>query len=175
MSEIARLSILLEQSGDPRNPSAPELRALLATTRSVAVVGLSRDTRKPARRVPSYLATKGLEVIPVNPFADRLLGRKAHPHLSSVTQPVDMVLVFRPSAEAGQVLLDTISRPERPAVWLPEGVLAHKAAGAARSRGLTVVQDLCIYLAFRELDDFVPRPAVPLREALPPPPHDPSV
>jgi uncharacterized protein len=173
MSEIARLSSLLEESGDPRNPGALELRELLVTTRSVAVVGLSRDTRKPARRVPSYLATKGLDIIPVNPFADRLLGRKAHPRLSSVTEPVDMVLVFRPSEDAGEVLLDTLSRPERPAVWLPEGVLAPEAAKVARSRGITVVQDLCIYLAFRELEDFVPRPAAPLREALPPPPHDP--
>jgi uncharacterized protein len=173
MSEIDRLSTLLEQSGDPANPNALELRGLLSSARRIAVVGLSRDIRKPARRVPSFLATKGLEVVPVNPFADRLLGRKAHPHLSSVSGPVDIVLVFRPSEAAGEVLLDALSRPERPAVWLPEGVRAPEAAAVARSRGVTVVQDLCIYMAFRELDDFVPRPAGNLRGPPPPLQHDP--
>ncbi|NIT86768.1 MAG: CoA-binding protein, partial [Gemmatimonadetes bacterium] len=69
--------------------------------RTVAVIGLSRSPEKAARRVPSYLAAKGYDVIPVNPRADRLLGRAARDRLEEVDEPVDLVVVFRPSEAAG--------------------------------------------------------------------------
>jgi predicted CoA-binding protein len=135
----------LDSSSDRRNPSAEELRALLERVSRIAVVGISRDPEKASRRVPSYLAAKGYEVIPVNPYADRILGRRAHPSLSEVTEPVDMVLLFRPSHEVGPFVTEAAGRPERPAIWLQEGITAEEEVRAAREAGLVVVQDLCAY------------------------------
>ena len=152
VSDTHTLDRVRTESGDPDNPPARVLQSTLETTRTIAVVGLSRDPTKAARRVPSYLATKGYEIQPVNPHADRILGRPARASLAEVTEPVDMVLVFRPSAEAGDVLTEAAGRPERPAIWLQEGIRADAAAAAARADGLTVVQDLCIFKAHRALD-----------------------
>ena len=146
-----RLSRALELSSDPLNPGPDEMRQILEDTRTIAVVGLSRDPAKAARRVPSYLAAKGYEVIPVNPNADRIFGKRARATLDDVTEPVDMVLVFRPSAEAGEVMRQAAERPERPVVWLQEGIRDDEAAGEVRARGITVVQDLCIYKVHRTL------------------------
>jgi len=121
-------------------------------------VGLSRDTRKEARRVPSYLAANGIELIPVNPNAERILGRPALDHLDEVEGPVDLVLVFRPSDEAGQVIRDAMKRSEAPAIWLQEGIRDDDAAQEARALGRTVVQDLCIFRVHRSLDENVPAP-----------------
>lgn len=115
------------------------------------MVGLSRDPLKAARRVPSYLAAKGFELVPVNPNARSILGKPAHASLSEVVQPVELVVVFRPSEEAGDVVREAASRPERPAIWLQEGIRNDEAASPARESGLTVVQDLCIFKIHRAL------------------------
>lgn len=151
MDGLDRLRHLLEESSDRHNPSAERLRVLFDGIHRIAVVGLSRDPAKAARRVPSYLAAKGYEIVPVNPYADRILGRAAHDSLGDVTEDVDMVVVFRPSAEAAGVLRQAAKRPERPAIWLQEGIHADEEAAEARAAGRTVVQDLCTYKVHRAL------------------------
>lgn len=166
MTDLERIGRLLEESGDPGNPPAKTLRDFVRDLETVAVVGMSRDTAKPARRVPSYLAAKGVEVIPVNPNADRILGRTAVHHLDEVDEPVDLVLVFRPSEEAGDVVRDALARPEEPAIWLQQGIRADGAADEARAAGRLVVQDLCIFRVHRSLDENLPAP--PTERDLPP-------
>jgi uncharacterized protein len=158
MSELDRLAHLLSESGDRGNPDPAALRTLVGGLRRIAVVGVSRDPMKDARRVPSYLAAKGIDILPVNPFAEWLLGRPARDSLSEVTEPVDLVLVFRPSDEAGTLIELAASRPERPAVWLQEGIRADGAARAARDEGVRVVQDLCLFRAHRALTENLPGP-----------------
>lgn len=150
-SDLARLSRVLGRSGDPANPDAGEVREILISVERIAVVGFSRDPAKAARRVPAYLAAHGYDVVPVNPNADRILGKDAVASLEDVRAPVDLVLVFRPSREASGVVKAASARPEQPVIWLQEGIRNDEAAAEARSRGRTVVQDLCIYKAHRAL------------------------
>jgi hypothetical protein len=145
------LQRILDASSDLENPSADTLRALFEEMTHIAVVGLSRDPVKAARRVPSYLAAKGYEVLPVNPLADRILGKPTRATLSEVTESVGMVLVFRPSDQAGPFVAEAAQRKERPAIWLQEGIRADAEARAAREAGLVVVQDLCAYKVHRAL------------------------
>lgn len=142
---------LLDDSADPENPPPERLVQMFEDVERIAVVGLSRDPAKAARRVPSYLAAKGYEVVPVNPHADRLLGRPAADSLDDVVEPVDMVVIFRPSSEAASHLRAAAARPERPVIWLQEGILAPTEAAEARAQGLTVVQDMCTYKVHRAL------------------------
>ncbi len=156
MSEIERLTRLLRESADPANPTAEELRDIVTRIQTVAVVGLSRDPMKAARRVPSYLAAKGMEVLPVNPFAERILGRPSRNRLEEVDEPLDLVLVFRPSEEAGAVLASAAARPENPVIWLQEGIQADSEARRARAEHRIVVQDLCIFKVHRSLEGSFP-------------------
>lgn len=147
-----RLSRVLEASsarGD--NPGPEAMRALIRGVDTIAVVGMSRDPMKAARRVPSYLAAMGAEVIPVNPLAGRMLGRLARKSLEDVTERVDMVLIFRPSTEVAPFVRAAAARPEKPVIWLPEGVRDDVAAAEARAAGCSVVQDLCIYRVHRAM------------------------
>lgn len=151
MDRLASLRRLLAESSDPHNPPAEALEDLFHRLHRLAVVGLSRDPAKAARRVPSYLAAKGYEVVPVNPHAGRLLGRDAVSRLADVGAPLDMVVVFRPSAEADPVVREAAARDDRPAIWLQEGIRADGAAAEARAAGRLVVQDLCTYKVHRLL------------------------
>ncbi len=152
MSELRRIARAAQESGDPENPTPEELREILTSVRSVAVVGLSRDPTKAARRVPSYLATKGFDVIPVNPNAERILGRESYGKLEEVEETVDLVLVFRPSEEAAQVVRRAAERPENPVIWLQEGITSPQEAARLRATGRRLVQDLCIFKVHRALD-----------------------
>ena len=151
VNPLAELRGILARSSDPGNPSAEELRDLFASVERIAVIGVSRSPEKAARRVPSYLAAKGYEIVPVNPNADRIFGRRACDRLADVPDAVDMVVIFRPSAEAGGFVAEAAARPERPAIWLQEGIRADEEIAAARAAGLTAVQDLCTYRVHRAL------------------------
>jgi predicted CoA-binding protein len=151
MYRLDSLRRLLEESSDPENPRAELIGKLFETMRRIAVIGLSRDPLKAARRVPSYLSAQGYEVVGVNPLAQRLLGRPAHPTLEDVEGELDMVVIFRPSEQAGRFVTDTTGRSERPAIWLQEGIRSDAQATVAREAGFLVVQDLCIYKVHRAL------------------------
>ena len=106
----------------------------------------------------------------MNPHAERLLGREARATLSEIEEPVDMVVVFRPSDQAGAFVDEAAARPEEPAIWLQEGILAPEAAARARAAGRLVVQDLCSYKVHRALQMALgPAPT------LPPPPKPPPL
>lgn len=152
------LAAELAASSDPDNPPPEEMHAIVRKTLRIAVVGISRDPTKAARRIPSYLAAKGAEIVPVNPHADRILGQRVRRTLADVEGPVDMVMVFRPGPdEAGEVIREAMLRPERPVIWLQEGIRADAAAREARDAGFTVVQDLCMYKVHRSLGDTLRR------------------
>jgi predicted CoA-binding protein len=153
----AVLQAVLDHSSDPENPGVEEMHDLVRRTLRIAVVGISRNPEKVARRIPSYLRAKGADIVPVNPRGGVIFGREFLPSLSAVEDPVDMVLVFRPSAEAGDVVAEAAARPEKPIIWLQEGIRNDEAAKAARDAGLTVVQDLCIYQVHRALGDTIQR------------------
>jgi predicted CoA-binding protein len=151
MGELNAVQALLDESGDPHNPDPEKLKALLERVRTIAVVGISRNPDKAARRVPAYLAAKGYDLIPVNPFVDRILGKEALDSLDEVTHPVDMVLVFRPSKEAAEIAKIAMEREERPVIWLQKEIRADEVAESARAKGITVVQDLCSYEVHKTL------------------------
>jgi uncharacterized protein len=151
MDTVRELRRLLGASSDPDNPAPEQLVELLRDVQHIAVVGLSRYLEKAARRIPSYLAAKGFDVIPVNPNAERLLGRRSWASLADVPDPVDLVLIFRPSAVAGTFVEEALALEDEPAIWLQTGVSAEDQVRAARQAGRIVIQDLCIFRTHRVL------------------------
>jgi predicted CoA-binding protein len=153
MAHVFDIQALLDESGDRNNPGSEAMKQLMESIHTIAVVGISRNPEKPARRVPAYLAAKGYNIVPVNPFVPQILGKKAMESLEEVSEPVDMVLVFRPSEEAAVVAESAMTREERPAIWLQKEIRADEVAARARKMGLTVVQDLCAYEIHKALTD----------------------
>ncbi len=163
MADTERLDQILEKSSDDRNPGADRMLELVSSVQTVAVVGMSRHPEKAARRVPSYMAAKGYDVVPVNPFADRILGKVAYADLSEIAVDLDLVLVFRPSDQAGAIVVEAAARDEGPAIWLQEGIRSDDEANAARDAGLTVVQDLCFFQVHRAIAEGRLRSGSPAR------------
>ena len=116
---------------------------ILDRARTIAVVGLSPDPRRPSHGVARYLQRAGYRIIPVNPNADAVLGEKSYGSLRELPEPVDVVDVFRRSEFVGPIVDDVIAI-KAGAVWLQDGVIDEAAAERARAAGLDVVMDDCM-------------------------------
>lgn len=131
-----------------------DLRAILELE-TIAVVGCSRQPGKPAHDVPRYLQEQGYEIIPVNPFADEILGKPAYESLERVEESIDLVDVFRPSEEVPVVVDHVLERLEAcgdvEALWLQLGIRHDEAATRAAEAGLDVVQDRCLKVEHQRL------------------------
>jgi uncharacterized protein len=116
---------------------------ILRSARTIAVVGLSANPRRPSHGVARYLQRAGYRIIPVNPNVSEVLGERAYATLSELPAPVDVVEVFRRSEYAGAIVDEAIATGAG-AVWLQDGVVDEAAAGRARAAGLDVVMDDCM-------------------------------
>jgi len=116
---------------------------ILRSARTIAVVGLSANPRRPSHGVARYLQRAGYRIIPVNPNVAEVLGERAYATLSELPGPVDVVEVFRRSEFAGAIVDEAIAIGAG-AVWLQDGVVDEAAAERARAAGLDVVMDDCM-------------------------------
>lgn len=117
---------------------------ILESSRVIAVVGLSPNHDRPSHRVASYLKEHGYRIIPVNPQQKEILGEPSYADLGSISQPVDVVDVFRRSEEVPDIVEEAIKIGAK-AVWLQEGVINERAATRAKEAGLLVVMDKCMF------------------------------
>lgn len=116
---------------------------LLATSRTIAIVGLSTDPQKASQFVATYLQKAGYRIIPVTPRSGTILGEKTFPDLTQLPMPVDIAVIFRPGHECLAVTEQAIAA-KVPAIWFQLRIQAKAAAERAAAAGLTVVLDKCI-------------------------------
>lgn len=123
-----------------------QIRDILSTVRTIAVVGFSANAARPSHFVARFLQGRGYRILPVNPglAGQTLLGETVWPDLASVPDPIDMVDIFRASDAVPAVVDEALALPRLPAaIWMQIGVVHDGAAAAARARGLRVVMDRC--------------------------------
>src|SRR6202521_1729247 len=116
---------------------------ILASARTIAVVGLSTDPRRPSHGVARYLQRAGYRIIPVNPNVGEVLGERVYASLRQIPHAVDVVDVFRRSEFVGPIV-DDASAIKAGGIWLQDGVVGEGGAARARDSGLDVVMDDCM-------------------------------
>ena len=120
--------------------------------KTVAIVGVSRNPSKDSYRVAEYLKKQGFFVVPVNPFAEEVLGEKSYRSLfdipAGVQKTIEIVDVFRPAEDVPLIVEQAIQLKKLHGVpyvvWMQLGIINEQAAKKARKAGLTVVMDKCM-------------------------------
>lgn len=120
-----------------------DLRRILSEHSSVAVVGLSTDPAKAAHAIPAFLKSAGWRVVPVHPRAAEILGEPAYRSLEDIPEPVDVVEVFRPAAEAPALARQAVSAGAR-VLWLQQGITSPEARRIAVEGGVEFVENQCM-------------------------------
>jgi predicted CoA-binding protein len=132
--------------------SQNEIKEILTKYKTVAVVGLSREPDKDSYRVSAYLKEHGFRIIPVNPFADEVLGERSYKSLldipTEIQRTVEVVDVFRPAKDVPPIVDQAVKLKEmygKPyVVWMQLGIVNEQAAETAKQAGLTVVMNKCM-------------------------------
>ncbi len=132
------------------NPADATIRDILATPRTIAVVGCSPDPSRDSHQIAALLKAKGHTIIPVNPHCQEVLGEQCFPSLRSVPTHIEMVDVFRRSQFVSQVAEESIAVGVS-ILWLQLGVIDPAAAQRAHAAGLTVIMDRCPAIEYRRL------------------------
>ncbi len=121
-----------------------DIKALLESARTIALVGASDRPDRPSYGVMAKLQAHGYRVIPVNPqiTGEHIHGEFVFRDLSQLGDPIDIVDIFRNSAAAGDAVDQAIAAGAK-AVWMQLGVVNEDAAARAEAAGLQVVMDRC--------------------------------
>ncbi len=139
------------------SPEEERIRQILLKYKNIAVVGMSKNPQKPARKVPKYLMAHGYNIIPVNPTMEKTLGRKVYPSIADIPPDVkiDLVEVFRPSEQTPEIVRQVVERKKKvgdvKAVWLQEGIKHPESRRLAEEAGLEYVEDKCMYKEHKRL------------------------
>jgi len=126
------------------------LRRILRDCRTVAIVGLSADWHRPSNFAAKYLQQHGYRIVPVNPRYDSILGERSYASLEEIPFPVDMVDVFRRTADVLPFARGAIAIGAR-CLWQQIGVLNHEADALVRAAGLGSVMDRCVKIEHARL------------------------
>jgi predicted CoA-binding protein len=132
------------------------ISAILGEARTFAIVGASTNPSRPSFGVARYLISRGCTVHPVNPghAGGEILGRAVYGTLAQVPAPVDVVDIFRNSADALDITRAAIGLKDQlhiKVVWMQLGVRNDEAAGEAEAAGLKVVMNRCPKIEYARL------------------------
>lgn len=124
--------------------SPEQLRRILETVRTIALVGASDKPHRPSHEVMAYMQERGYRVVPVNPrlAGKTVLGETVYADLASIPGPVDMADLFLAPNHTDSVIDAAIERGI-PVIWMQIGVINEAGAHRAEHAGLTVVMDRC--------------------------------
>ena len=134
--------------------SDSDLRRVLESVKTVAVIGAHFKPERPAYYVPAYLKDQGYRVLPVNPVhaGKEILGETVVARADELSEPVDMVDVFRRSEAVPGHLEEILAmKPLPKVVWLQQGIRNDEVAEKLMAAGIEVVQDHCALAEHKRL------------------------
>src|SRR5258706_4010976 len=119
-----------------------DIYALLAETRTIAMIGASDRPDRPSYGVMAFLQSRGYRVLPVNPqiTGEHVHGEYVWRELAQIGEPIDMVDIFRRPMAAGEAVDEAIAAGAK-SVWMQLGVINEDAAARGQAGRLKVVMN----------------------------------
>ncbi len=138
-----------------------EIKKILENSKVIAMIGVSSEKkgedrknlkRKPANVVMKYMQNFGYKVIPVNPFAEGELinGEKVFSSLEKISEPVDIVDIFRPSNETPDIANQSVKIGTK-VLWLQYGIENEEAKKIAENANIQYVSNKCIKQEYQKI------------------------
>ena len=138
-----------------------QIKDILENSKTIAMVGISSEKkgedpmnlkRKPANIVMKYMQDFGYKVIPVNPFAEGEIinGEKVIGSLEKISEPIDIVDIFRPSKEIPGIANEAVKIGSK-VLWLQYGIQNEEAEKIAENAKIQYVSNRCIKQEYQRL------------------------
>ena len=129
-----------------------KIKEILSKYKTIAMIGVSKDPTKASTIVMKYMQKYGYKVIPVNPSAkgERILGEEVFEKLEDIKTPIDIVDVFRPSAEASGYAKDTINIKAK-VLWLQLGIRSLEAKEMLEAKNIEYIENRCTKMEYQKI------------------------
>ena len=129
----------------------PDIREILDKNKTIAMIGVSKDPKKPSTIVMKYMQEYGFKVIPVNPKAkgDKILGEEVFEKITDIKQKVDIIDVFRPSNEVYAIAEDAVKIGAK-VLWLQLGIRDEKAKELVEKNDIDYVDNKCTKMEYQK-------------------------
>ena len=139
-----------------------EIKEILSKYKSIAMVGVSKDTKKTSTIVMKYMKDYGFKVYPVNPSAkgEKILGEEVYAKITDIKKNVDIVDVFRPSKEAYEIAKDAVKIGAK-VLWLQLGIRDENAKKLVEENKMEYIENKCTKMEYQKHFLKV-RPAFPV-------------
>jgi predicted CoA-binding protein len=113
--------------------------------RTLAVVGVSRQSRKFGNAIYRELTAKGYTAHAVNPNLTSVDGASCYPSLTALPEPVGGAVLVVPPSETEKVVRDAAAAGIR-RVWMQQGSASPAAIRFCEEQGITVIHRRCILM-----------------------------
>ncbi len=129
-----------------------KLKEIFSDAKVIALVGASAKKDKTSHIVMKYLLEFGFEVIPVNPGAagQEILGQMTYKSIKEIDKKIDIVDIFRPSAEAEKIVEEAKDLNPK-TIWLQLGITSEKAEENAKSINANYIENSCIKTEYQRI------------------------
>lgn len=121
-----------------------EIQTILETSKTIAIVGVSKNEKKDSYKVMKYLQHKGYKIFPIKPnLSDRkILGETVHDKIGDIQNDIDIVNVFRPSDEVITIAKQAIKKKAK-TLWLQLDITSPESKLIVESEGINFVENKC--------------------------------
>jgi len=128
-----------------------KIKEILSNYKTIAMVGVSKDEKKPSTIVMKYMQKYGFKVIPVNPKAkgEKILDEKVFEKITDINEPVDIVDVFRPSKEVFPIAEDTVKIGAK-VLWLQLGIKDEDAKELVKKNNIEYIENKCTKMEYQK-------------------------
>tara|TARA_E500000178_G_scaffold219318_1_gene216456 strand:+ start:75 stop:509 length:435 start_codon:yes stop_codon:yes gene_type:complete len=129
----------------------PDIKEILDKNKTIAMVGVSKDPKKPSTIVMKYMQEYGFKVIPVNPGAkgEKILGEEVFEKITDIKEKVEIVDVFRPSKEVYAIAEDAVKIGAK-VLWLQLGIRDEKAKELVEKNHIEYVDNKCTKMEYQK-------------------------
>ena len=129
-----------------------DIKEILSKNKTIAMIGVSKDSSKPSTIVMKYMQKYGYKVIPINPSAkgEKILGEEVFGNLDEIKIPIDIVDVFRPSKEAVEIAKDTVKIGAK-VLWLQLGISSNEAKAIVETNNIDYVENRCTKMEYQKI------------------------
>ena len=127
------------------------IKEILSKSKTIAMIGVSKDSTKPSTIVMKYMQKYGYKVIPVNPRAkgEKILDEKVFEKITDINEPVDIVDVFRPSKEVFSIAEDTVKIGAK-VLWLQLGIKDEDAKELVKKNNIEYIENKCTKMEYQK-------------------------
>ena len=129
-----------------------KIKKILSNYKTIAMVGVSKDEKKPSTIVMKYMQKYGFKVIPVNPRAkgEKILGEQVYAKLEDIKIPIEIVNVFRPSKEAINFARDAV-KIDAKVLWLQLGIRCEEAKTLVENNQIQYIENRCTKMEYQKI------------------------